>query len=176
MGLFKKEKRFSLEDIKQINEIVEEKKARATRSNDGDFFDKMRKYKDFEKQMTTEKEDEIADIIKRYGVEPGAETEGGEVEDVAIKQLIPLFTKFLNKNPQKPPNSATSPEEGNQTTLNTKPDLLATPELVELAREKVLKLVPKKYKSNLKEELSQLSDNDIINLKRSIEESDGYGN
>ena len=150
---FKRKPKFDIDDLKAIRDTFKEE---APKGKAGKFLDEMRQYKALEREMKADEQDKIQEILEQYG---NADDSGGEsVEDMAVKQLIPILLKKFG-------GGATAPNE-QQTLINQIPyesppisadqGILSPEQINDIALQ-----MGKKFKSDELAGLKQLSGADI---------------
>ena len=153
-------KKFSVKDIKEMQGVLIEKQSKASNSNNKDFLEQMREHKKIQKEMEEEKEDEIDSILEKYG---HFKKESDSEEDMADKFFFEnIAPRFLGAKPKNiTPQAPSPPTPPAQGTMS--PDEIAK------VSDMIMEKLPNKYKPLMKAQLAEMSDADMINLKRHIE-------
>lgn len=159
-----KKKKFTVDELREVKSVIEDKdRVRNTRGTD-DFFEQMRKYKEFERQMAADKEDEVQQILAKYGV-AGEGEEGPSMESELFQALLP---KLLGSN--APPNAALTTVHSPAGTEQPAGGVFTDEQINEMAG-RVKMLVPKKIMPMVLGELKQIPDADLLKLKKKLLEA-----
>jgi len=162
MGLFqalfgRKEKKFTVADLKEIETVFEKKQAR--KAAGGDFFQQMREYNNLQKEMQVEKEDEIQEIIEKYGLNKSEDGDDDSMLDKMFMEHIAPKLFASKGNPQ------TTLPTGAEVTPPPAPKGNYSEEQIADMAEFILKKVPKKHRPLMKEQLKAMNETDMMNLK-----------